>query len=88
MNYNWFLIFNLTEFLEDDLTSRTVTALLEGIGVKNILITNGNEVAITYEDVFMPIGFEDANPFSREGEDATYAVYKDADENVWLGVEA
>lgn len=88
MNYQWFLIFNLTEFLATGLVSRTVQAVLEGIGQKDILITKGNEVSIVYEDVFLPIGFTGDNPYSREGEAKTYAVYKDTSENVWLGIEA
>ena len=86
MNYQWFLIFNLTEFLATNLVSRTVKAVLEGIGQKDILITRGNEVSMIYEDVLLPIGFNTDNPYLREGEDNTYAVYKDASQNVWLGV--
>jgi hypothetical protein len=35
----------------------------------------------------LPIEFEDANPFIREGEDASYAVYKDSNSDVWVGIE-
>lgn len=88
MIYQWFLIFNLTEFIATGLVSRTITTFLEEIGEKDILITRGNEVSIVYEDVILPVLYEGENPFVSEGDDGTYAVFKDpATEDVYLGIE-
>jgi len=87
MNFDWYKIFNLTEFLEEDLISRNLTVSLEGIGEKELLIINGNETSIVYEDVILPIRFKDQNPFIKEGSARSYAVYIDAASDVWLGVE-
>ena len=87
MNFDWFNIFNLTEFSNDMLVSRNLTVSLESYGEKEVLITRGNLFSVVFEDVIMPIGFEGDNPFVREGEEKHYAVYKDTDENVWLGIE-
>ena len=81
---NWFQIFNLTEWLDEGLVSRTLTVFLEGIGQTEILITHGNETSIHFSDVFLPIGFEGLNPWV-EGD---YGVFLDEDNNVWLGVAA
>lgn len=88
MNFNWYLLFNLTEFLATDLVSRVLTVSLEEVGEKSILITRGNLVSLVYEDVFLPIEFQSDNPLIREGDDASYAVYKDVNQDVWLGIEA
>lgn len=81
--FNWYKLFSLTEFLESDLTSRKLTVLLSEVGQKDILITRGNLIGITYEDVFLPIEFNGLNPYSRDG----YAVYRDKSNDVWLGIE-
>ncbi len=88
MTFDWYLIFNLTEFLATGLVSRDMTVSLEGIGDADVMITKGNLVSIVFRDVIMPILFDDENPFVREGDDGTYAVFKDpATENVYLGIE-
>ncbi len=87
MTFNWFQLFNMTEFLALELVSKTYQVILEGIGQKDILVTRGNEVSIIYEDVLLAVEFQSDNPFTREGDDATYGVYLDADDNVWLGIE-
>ncbi len=87
MIFNWFKIFNLTEFLTLDLVSKTYLVILDGVGQKDILVTLGNEISIVYEDVLLVLDFEAANPFTREGDDATYGIYKDSSNDVWLGIE-
>ena len=87
MTFNWFKLFNLEDFNELGLVSKVYQVILEGIGQRDILVTKGNLVSIVYEDVFLPIQFEDANPFTREGDDATYAVYKDSNGYIHLGIE-
>ena len=88
MNFNWYKLFNLDEFLALGLVSKVYQVVLEGVGQRDILVTYGNEISVVFEDVFMPVQFEGANPFTREGDDATYAVYKDSNGDVHLGIEA
>ncbi len=87
MTFDWYQIFNLNEFLATGLVSRTYTFFLEGRGQKDILVTQGNETSIVYEDVILPVLFNSENPFVSEGDAGSYAVFKDTDENVWLGFE-
>jgi len=84
MTFDWYRLFSLPDFLATGLVSRTLAVSLEGIGEKSILITRGNAVGITYEDEFLPIGSIGKNPYVR----SSYAVYKDAEDFVWLGIEA
>ncbi len=80
---DWFKIFNLTDFTATGLISRTYTLVLEGIGQKDILVTKGELTGITYEGVFLGINLNNRNPFGRDG----YAVYLDANNDVWLGID-
>lgn len=80
--YNWYLLFNKEEFLSTELVSRTLSLDLENIGLKEILITLGNELSITYEGTFLPVRFKDENPYVFESK----AVYEDENSNIWLGV--
>jgi hypothetical protein len=82
--YNWYRIFNLTEFLATDLVSRTYTLILEELGEKQVLVTRSNLNSILYEGVFLPINLADANPFAMDG----HAVFLDsATQDVYLGIE-
>ena len=88
MIFNWYKIFNLDEFLALDLVSKTYLVVLTGIGQRDILVTRGNNVSIVYEDVVLSLEFEDLNPFVRVGTASSYAIYKDEDNDVWLGFPA
>lgn len=83
MIYDWFKIFNLDEFLAEQITSREMIVLLEAIGRTSILISRGNLVSITYNEVYLPVNIPGQNPNTDSG----YASYLDADNNVWLGIE-
>lgn len=83
MNYNWYKIFNLTEWLATGLTSRTVKAFLDGKGEKEFLITQGNETGVTVDEVFLTVKLEGKNPYTRDG----MAVFVDANQDVWVGYE-
>lgn len=83
MIYMWYRIFNLTEFLATMLVSRTYTLELENIGIKDVLVTNGKTIAVTYEDVMLSVNLNGKNPFAFEG----HAVYLDsATQDVYLGL--
>ena len=83
MIFNWYLIFNLTEFLATQLVSRVYTLELENVGIKDVMATNGKTISITYEDSMLSINLNGKNPFIFEGR----AVYLDsASQNVYLGL--
>ncbi len=83
MAANWFNIFNKTEFLAESLVSRTLIVNLAGVGQATFEIFSGNYVSVLYDDVFLPVGFLDTNPYMRDG----YAVYEDDAGDVWFGIE-
>lgn len=83
MIYNWYKIFSLTEFLAEEITSRELILLLESIGRTTILISRGNLVSMTYNDVYLPVNFLENHTYIDSG----VASYVDADNNVWLGIE-
>lgn len=83
MIYNWFKIFNITEFNALNLVSKTYVLNLQNLGQKSILVTKGVTIGITYEGVFLSALMIGKNPFSIDGR----AIYVDADQNVYLGIE-
>jgi hypothetical protein len=83
MTYDWYKIINKTEFEADDLPSREVQVVLEGVGLKTILVTKGLLVSLVYDGAMLSPGLNDENPFAFGG----YAAYIDANEDVWLGIE-
>lgn len=81
--YNWYKIFNLGEFEEDDFVSDQFDVTLEAIGTKTILVSKGFHVCVLYDGVLFPLKFNDENPYVRD----TQAVYVDAAQDVWIGIE-
>lgn len=81
--YDWYLIFNYTEFLGSGLVQKTIEPELEGRAKTKILITHGNTVGVQVDDVFLMVSFLDENPYEREG----YAVYRHTNDDVYLGFE-
>lgn len=82
MIFDWYKIFNLTDWLSAGIPSRVITVLLDGKGETEFHITQGNTTNITVGDVFLPIRFADKNPFvSPEG----IAVYVDDANDVYVG---
>jgi hypothetical protein len=84
MIFDWFKIFNLTEFTALELVSKDYTLELEGIGEKTISVFKGVDWSIQYEGVFLTIQLTGANPFIFDG----YAVYQDPEtQDIYLGIE-
>ncbi len=83
MIFDWYKIFSLTDFLNEDITSCEMIVLLESIGRTTVLISRGNVVSLSYNNVYLPINFLDNNPYIDSG----LASYVDVDNNVWLGIE-
>ena len=84
MIYNWYQLFDLSDFEAEGLVSKTLDVELEGLGRQEILITKGNTVAISYDDAFLPVNFLEMNPYENNG----YAVYLDSNDKVHLGIPA
>lgn len=82
MIYDWYKIFNLTAFNALDLVSRTYSFNLADIGIREVMVTKGDTVGVLYEGIFLSIGLNDKNPFEFD----LHAVYLDANNDVWLGV--
>jgi hypothetical protein len=80
--FSWYRLFNRTDFEATGLSSYALTVELVGIGLREIIITKGNYVSITYEGTMLSVGMNDKNPF-RVGE---LAVFEDENDDVWLGV--
>lgn len=78
---DWYLIFNLTDWLATGLVARALTVVLESRGRTTFQLTQGNTTAVGYDDGFLPVNFLENNPYVQ----GDYAVYLDADENVWFG---
>lgn len=83
MSYSWYKVFNKIEFEATGAFSSKLNVILTGIGQREVLITQGNTIGVTYEGTLLPVGFFGANPYTRDGK----AVYLDTDQNVWLGIE-
>lgn len=83
MSFNWYKIINRAEFEATGLVSREVEVILDGIGLKTILVTKGRLYSITYDGIMLSIGVTAENPFVFEG----HAVYLDSNDDIWLGIE-
>ena len=82
MNYNWYNLFNESEFLAEDIPSRELEVSLEGIGTETILIVRGNYTSIIYSGVMLSVNLLNNNPFEFDA----FAVYKNPSGDVILGV--
>lgn len=83
MEYDWYNIINYDDFIALGLPSKTVDVILEGIGQAEILVTLGDSVSLTYDDVFLTAKLNGNNPFAFDG----YAIYHDDNDDIWLGIE-
>lgn len=81
MEYNWYKVFNETEFNALNLPSKEYTVNLDGIGERTFLVTKGNVISVVVDDKFLPIEFDDQNPWVDEGK----AVFVDENDDVWIG---
>lgn len=82
--YDWYKILNKAEFEADSIPSREVTVVLEGVGQKTVMVTNGILVSLVYEGVMLSPGLNDENPFAYGG----YAAFLDENNDLWLGIQS
>lgn len=81
--YNTYKIINVDEFEATGLVSKTVEAVLSGIGLKEILVTKGNFVSILYEGVFLSLNANDKNFLEFDN----HAIFIDANNDLYLGIK-
>lgn len=82
MIYNWFKIFNMTEFLALNIGSKKYEYNLSGVGQSDFIVYLGNVVSIMYLDEFMPVNLYEPALYKK----GSYAVYRDdITGNVWFG---
>lgn len=84
MTFNWYKIINREDFEDSGLVSKELEVLLEGVGVVDVMVTKGRFYSLIYNGVILSLGVTEANPFIFDG----YAVYLDANQDMWLGIEA
>ncbi len=82
MTYDWYKIVNLAEFEALDLVSKEYEFILEGVGLKTVMVVKGRLVGLVYEGVLLSIGVTEDNPFEFED----LAVYLDAAGDIHLGI--
>jgi hypothetical protein len=80
--FDWYKMINQTEFLALGLPSRELSLVLEGKGLKSVMILSGQFVSVVYDGVMLSPGMNDENPFAFDG----YAAYLDAADDLWLGI--
>ena len=82
MTYTWYKIFNKDEFDALDLVSKTYSVILDGIGLRDILVTKGFGYGITYEGIFLSLEINSQNPFYFED----HAICLNTEGDVYLGI--
>lgn len=87
MTFDWYNVFSIPEFQAEGLVSKNLLYNLQDIGEEEMIVVSGNLLSLIFRDVILPVQFFDKNPTVREGEDGTYAVYVDENDDVWLGIE-
>ena len=82
MIYDWYRIFNLTEFNALNLVSKVYELNLEDLGIKEVMVTKGDSVGILYNGIFLTLNLNQKNPFEFD----LQAIYIDSNNDVFLGV--
>jgi hypothetical protein len=82
MIFDWYKIINQAEWVAEDLVSRELEMLFEGIGLVELTVTQGRHTSLIYDGVMLPVGITSDNPFVMDG----YAAYLDANGDIWLGI--
>jgi hypothetical protein len=82
--FDWYKVGNVTELESSGLVSSEVELELGELGVKQILLTKGAYVGVTYEGVYLAASMNDSNPFEFDG----HAIYVDPTSlDIFLGIE-
>lgn len=80
--YNWFKIFNLSDFLDTELVSQKFNFSLSGVGDSEFTAVLGNVVSLIYLDECMPVNMYPEQLYQKNN----YAIYRDdLTGDVWFG---
>ncbi len=71
--YNWYKIFNITEFLALNIGSKIYDLNLNGVGQSTFKVYLGNIVSVNYLDEFMPVNLYTEALYEKN----SYAIYRD-----------
>lgn len=80
--FRWYRIFNIPEFEAFGLVSKTYTFNMDVVGEKDILVTKGNLIGLTYDDVYLAVCLG-LNPLEMDD----FAAYVDSNQDVYLGIK-
>lgn len=83
MNWKWFKIFSMIEFVGTGLVYKDYQVELEGLGVYTIRALQGQRQNILFDSVFLTVNLNAKNPFTFEGR----GVFVDENQDVWVGVQ-
>lgn len=81
-SYDWYFLTDLADFIASGLISREFVLNFPTLGLQTILLTSGELVSVTFDNVILPIGLNNKNPFYFD----SHAVYYDSLGMVWLGI--
>lgn len=79
-DYVAFFIINDTEFRSSNLVSKELQVDLEGIGLKDIVVTRSNITSLIYEGYLLGVRMNNKNPFFQ----GDYGVLIDVDKDIYL----
>lgn len=67
MIFDWFRIFHYQDFVDLDVPQAIFEFTLEGYGEKTFFATNGNDVGVLVDDVFLVLNLNGEDPFIFSG---------------------
>lgn len=84
MRYDTYKLLNIDDFEAADIPSRELNVELEGVGLKNILVTKAGLIGVLYEGIFLCVDLNGENPFFFED----HAAFVDANRDLWLWIKS
>jgi hypothetical protein len=82
MILNWFKVYNIQDFNDEDLVSKELELDFGVLGIKTILLTKGISYSILYDGIFLSFNLNDKNPFAFDDT----VIYVDGNLDLYLGV--
>lgn len=79
--YDWYKLFNRTEFEALGVPSRQYTMEFQDRGLKTFMATKGIGVSVLIDDVFLMADLNNKNPFVFD----SMVISTDSENNIWVG---
>lgn len=85
MIFDWYLVYNLTDFDALNIHSKSIPLNTEDRGLINLIITKGQYYGVNFvdDDIFLAVGINNQNPFNL----GSRSVAIDTHNNLWIGLE-